>query len=143
MASSDARLVRECRVPAASSALRAVRRHAEAAALDFGFGRRERYAFVFAVNEAATNAIRHGRPDARGTIGMRFDAEGDTLVCSISDSGCFNLAYDGEIGPMAESGRGFRLMSELTDQVELSSTPCGTTVRLHKRRPVETSSAGG
>jgi serine/threonine-protein kinase RsbW len=135
-------VTRQRRVPAVASALRRVRRHAEAAAADFGLGHDDRYAFVFAVNEAATNAIRHGRPDARGTIGVRFDAEGDTLICSISDSGCFRLASE-DADPMAESGRGFLLMSELTDQVELSSTCHGTTVRLHKRRTLETSATNG
>jgi anti-sigma regulatory factor (Ser/Thr protein kinase) len=126
--------VRTCRLPATASVLRRVRRCADDAAAEFGFSHSERYEFVFAINEAVTNAIRHGRPDPDGMIGLRIDADGDMLICSVSDSGCFRLGLAGD-DPLAETGRGFTLMAELTDQVELSSTPAGTTVRLHKRRP--------
>jgi len=128
-------MLRACRIPAVSTALGRARRCAEDAAADFGFGSRERYAFVVAVNEAVTNAIRHGEPDADGMIELRIEARRDTLTCSVSDSGCFRPEPDSAgTDPMRETGRGFMLMENLTDEVELSTTPAGTVLRLHKRR---------
>jgi anti-sigma regulatory factor (Ser/Thr protein kinase) len=126
--------VLECRLPATASVLAQVRRSAEDAAADFGFRPGERYEFVFAVNEAVTNAIRHGRPDSQGMIDLRIDADGEALICSVLDSGTFRLLRPNHADPLAESGRGFMLMAELTDHLELATTSTGTMVRLHKRR---------
>lgn len=123
----------ERRVPAIASQLRGVRRCAEDAATDFGLGPVERHQFVFAVNEVVTNAIRHGRPFYDGTIGLRIDVEGDTLICAVSDRGQFGLG-GGEQGQLAESGRGLAAIKLLMDRIELSASSRGTTIRLHKRR---------
>ena len=118
---------------AAPAELPRVRRYAEVAAIKFGLGRSDRWEFVFAVNEAVTNAIRHGRPDAAGTIGVTIDSSGDTLVCAVSDSGDFQ-AVPAESDPLAERGRGFTFMTRFTDELDVSTSRDGTTVRLHKRR---------
>lgn len=123
----------QCRVPALASKLHYVRQCAEDAAAGFGLGRTERYEFVFAVNEAVTNAIRHGRPFRDGTIILRIDADGDTLVCSVSDGGRFEAA-PGQSGVWAEGGRGLAAMALVTDQIDFCSSSTGTTIRLHKRR---------
>ena len=133
--------LRQCRLPALASELQNLRRCADDAAADFGFSHNDRYDFVFAVNEAVTNAIRHGKPDRDGTIGVRIDSDGDTLICSVSDSGQFQARPE-DSDPLAERGRGFACMSMLTDQLDLSSTPRGTTVRLHKRRRPDTVEPG-
>jgi anti-sigma regulatory factor (Ser/Thr protein kinase) len=123
----------QCRVPAVASELHEVRRCAEGAAAGFGLGNAERYEFVFAVNEAVTNAIRHGQPFADGTIGLRIEADGDTIICSVSDGGYFeSQPTNGDI--WAEGGRGLAAMARMMDQIEFSSSSTGTTVRLHKRR---------
>jgi anti-sigma regulatory factor (Ser/Thr protein kinase) len=123
--------------------LRRVRRRADDAAAEFGLAASDRYEFVFAVNEAVTNAIKHGRPDRDGTIGLQIVADGDTLICSISDSGQFQLGPHGPDpdgpdrdgpDPLGESGRGLACISRLMDRIELSTAPHGTTLRLHKRR---------
>jgi anti-sigma regulatory factor (Ser/Thr protein kinase) len=134
-------LTRQFCIPATPSELRKVRRQVDDAASEFGLGPTDRYQFVFAVNEAVTNAIRHGSPAQDGTVGLRIDAEGDTLICSVYDSGRF-VASQPRSEPLAETGRGFTLMALLMDQVELSTQPDGTTVRLHKRRQSEATNAG-
>ena len=131
--SASTSVVRQMRVPARSSQLHHVRRCADDAAAEFGFAASERYQFVFAVNEAVTNAIRHGRPAEDGTIGLRIHTEGDSLICSVDDHGTF-LPSPPESDPLAERGRGLTLMALLMDDVELSTTAAGTTVRLYKRR---------
>lgn len=126
-------LVFQCRIPSAASELRRVRQCADDAAAGFGLSANDRYEFVFAVNEAVTNAIKHGTPDRDGTISMRIEADGDTLICSVSDSGEFQLSPQ-LTDPLEESGRGLTYIALLMDELELSSAPGGTTVRLHKRR---------
>ena len=123
----------ESRVPATPSQLEPLRRRADSAAADFGLDRSDRFAFVFAVNEAVTNAIRHGRPDGEGMIGVRVEANGETLTCSVSDSGQFREA-PADTDPLAERGRGLSFIALMMDGIELLTAPSGTTVRLHKRR---------
>jgi pimeloyl-ACP methyl ester carboxylesterase len=55
--------VRELRLPAKASELGRAREYANQAAATFGFGAEDRFEFVFAVNEAVTNAIMHGAAD--------------------------------------------------------------------------------
>jgi anti-sigma regulatory factor (Ser/Thr protein kinase) len=122
-----------CRVPASTSELHQVRRCVEEAAARFGLGSAEQYEFVFAVNEAVTNAIRHGQPFPDGTIGVQIDADDDTLICSVSDGGHFEADSD-DRDAWAEGGRGLSAMALVMDQVDLCTSSTGTTVRLHKRR---------
>ena len=126
-------LPRELRLPAVPSQLVIAREHVERAALAMGFDDRATHEIVFAVNEAVTNAIRHGRPDQTGTIGLLIEDDGDGLTVVVSDSGAFIPSVpDGS--PMAEQGRGFVFMSSLMDQVDLVRCPEGTLVRLRKYR---------
>jgi serine/threonine-protein kinase RsbW len=127
-------VARSYRVPATPSRLRSVRQHVDQAAADFGFGADDRYRWVVAVNEAATNAIKHGRPYQDGTILVHIDVCDDTMVCSISDRGEFVTAPPDD-DALAERGRGFQLMELFADETEVSTGAEGTTVRLHKRRP--------
>jgi len=126
-------LPRELRLPAVPSQLVIAREHVERAALAVGFDARAVHEIVFAVNEAVTNAIRHGRPDQTGTIGLLIEHDRDGLTCVVSDSGSFIPSVpDGS--PMAEQGRGFVFMASLMDEVDLTRGPEGTVVRLRKRR---------
>jgi serine/threonine-protein kinase RsbW len=129
------------RLPARSAELKRARDCVAAAAADFGFGRVAAYELVFAVNEAVTNAIKHGSPDEAGTIGLTIDADGDVLVCSVQDSGPFTPPATTPESEHGESGRGFAFMSALTDQFELLVEPAATVVRLRKLRPVLVPSA--
>ena len=126
---------REFKLRSHPSELRRARCHVDAAAAEFGFGPADRYQFVFAVNEAVTNAIRHGQPDSDGTIGLRIAVDGDTLICSVNDRGRLVASF-GDADPLAEGSRGLQFMALLTDEIELLSEDEGTTVRLYKRRSI-------
>lgn len=128
------RSTRHFRIPADPSQLQVAREYVDEAAVDFGLWGADRYEFVFAVNEAVTNAVRHGAPYEDGTIALRIQSTDDTLICSVLDKGQFAAAQS--VGSeMAEGGRGLTFMAMLTDEIKLSSSPSGTTVRLCKRRP--------
>ena len=124
----------QLRLPAESSELRRARDEVAAAGTRFGLERKACYELVFAVNEAVTNAIRHGSPSADGTIGLTIEAEGNELVCLVSDCGPFVPPRRKRDMATEEGGRGFAFMSALTDQMELSVEPNGTVVELRKRR---------
>lgn len=125
----------DLRLPARPSELKRARDCVASAAADFGFARKAAYELVFAVNEAVTNAIKHGRPHDDGTIALTIDAEGDALVCSVRDAGPFVAPRAAHEPRTAESGRGFAFMSALTDDFELLVKPAATIVRLRKLRP--------
>ena len=124
---------RELRLPAAPSELAGVRDYVGRAASEFGLDDVGRRDFVFAANEAVTNAIQHGTPDADGTILLRITGEGELITVAVSDCGPFVTAV-GENDPLPESGRGFRFMTRLVDEIQLSIGRGRTTVSLHKRR---------
>lgn len=105
------------------------------AAIEFGLADRATYDFVYAVNEAVTNAIKHGGPDDDGTIAIRVEHAGRALICSVQDCGPFVPPRAYAPHNLAESGRGFAFMSALTDELELAVGPSATIVRLHKHRP--------
>jgi anti-sigma regulatory factor (Ser/Thr protein kinase) len=123
----------QLRLPADASELARARQRVTAAASEFGFSHKAGYEFVFAVNEAVTNAIKHGHPAADGTIGLYIEADGDTLVCSVCDSGPFRRRLHTRDMASADGGRGFAFMSALTDDVELTVEPEATIVTLRKR----------
>jgi anti-sigma regulatory factor (Ser/Thr protein kinase) len=121
----------ELRLPALASTLGLARAYVHEAAVAFGFDDERSYEFAFAVNEAVTNAIRHGRPDAQGHIHLSVRADGDVLTAVVRDCGTFaGSAFGGS--QTAESGRGFTLMGLMMDAVQLCVSPGSTTVRLSK-----------
>ncbi len=123
----------QLRLPAESAKLVVAREYAHAAASSFGFDADRCYEFVFAVNEAVTNAIRHGLPDAQGHIHLSIHADGERLTLAIRDSGSFRLP-DANAAARLEGGRGFALMARLMDTVQLCVASGSTTVRLSKAR---------
>jgi serine/threonine-protein kinase RsbW len=124
---------RELRLPAEPAELAGVRDYVGRAASEFGLDDSGRRDFVFAANEAVTNAIQHGTPDADGTILLRITGKGELLTVAVSDCGPFVTSV-GENDPLPESGRGFRFMTRLVDEIQLSIGRGQTTVSLHKRR---------
>lgn len=129
----------DVRLPACASELKEARERVTAASVAFGLDARGTYEFVFAVNEALTNAIKHGSPDGDGTVGLAVAAEGDALVCTVCDCGPFTPPADPD---SEESGRGFPFMEALTDGFELLVEPDATVVRLRKHRPADTDAFG-
>lgn len=86
--------------------------------------------YVLAVNEVATNSVRHATPPASLAVWHA----GDLIVSQISDGG--RLA-DPLVGRLANGeggrGRGLPLVDRLCDLVEIRSTDEGTTVQLTVR----------
>lgn len=89
--------------------------------------------FVLAVNEAATNSIKHGG----GSGTLCWWVERETLVCEIRDRGSIADPLVGRATPVPgqESGFGLWLANQLCDLVQIRAFPTGSVVRLHMRRP--------
>lgn len=91
----------------------------------------QRQDLVLAVNEAATNAIRHGD----GACMTRIWRDADEIVTEVSSgtgiedvmAGCRRPAVD------ALEGRGLWLINQLCDLVELRTDSHRTTLRMHLR----------
>jgi anti-sigma regulatory factor (Ser/Thr protein kinase) len=86
---------------------------------------------VLAVNEVATNAIRHGAGFGRVLVWR----DEKYLLCEVSDPG---HARDGLMGylppnPDSEGGHGLWITRQLCDLVEVRTLSTGTTVRLYLR----------
>jgi serine/threonine-protein kinase RsbW len=125
--------VGELRLPARSSELSVAREFAEEAAAAFGLDADGCYELAVAVNEAVTNAIRHGTPDAHGQIHLGVHANADGLTFIVRDYGTFTAPL-ARATATSEHGRGFTVMSTLMDAVQLCVSPGSTTVRLTKSR---------
>lgn len=84
---------------------------------------------VFAINEAATNAMRHGD----STCTTRIWHEGDEVITEVSSGSGIPDVMAGRRRPAAEAleGRGLWLINQVCDLVELRSGTSGTTLRMH------------
>ena len=113
------------------SELPRVRDYADAAAAAFGLEGHDRYQFMFAVNEAATNAMRHGTPYEDGTIRLCFSADDDALSFAVHDRGPFSRP---DSRTPEEGGRGLAMIAALMDEFQVCIESDGTVMRLAKRR---------
>jgi anti-sigma regulatory factor (Ser/Thr protein kinase) len=86
---------------------------------------------VLAVNEVASNSVRHG--GGHGTLRVWRDQ--DSLVCEVRDSGRFDDPLAGRRRPdIAEiGGQGLWIANQVCDLVQLRSFPDGSAVRIHMR----------
>ena len=84
---------------------------------------------VLAVNELATNSVRHG--GGAGTL--RMWVETDMLMCEVLDSGHITESHleRGPPPPEQHTGRGLWVVKQLCDLVQIRSTPTGSVVRVH------------
>lgn len=108
-----------------------VRQHADQA----GLSGEQIDGFLIGVNEAMTNAVRHGG----GTGNVRLWRNGD-LVCEVHDDGCGFAADEyvqRVVRPQATpvGGVGLWLAREMTESLRITSGPDGTTVRIGARLP--------
>ncbi|MEU3829367.1 sensor histidine kinase [Streptomyces sp. NPDC029080] len=97
-----------------------------------GLSPRRRTDWLLAINEAASNSVRHG--GGQGTLRMWRTA--DTLVAETQDPGGLTDPLVGRRRPDPLSpagGRGVWMMHQLCDLVETRTLPSGLTVRLHVR----------
>jgi anti-sigma regulatory factor (Ser/Thr protein kinase) len=86
---------------------------------------------VFVVNEAATNALKHG--DGRCTARIWHDGQSVVSEVSSDTAGPDVLAGRRRPSPDALSGRGLWLINQVCDLVELRSSETGMTLRMHVR----------
>ena len=84
---------------------------------------------VLAINEAATNAMRHGNT----TCTTRIWHQGDEVVTEVSSGSGIPDVMAGRRRPAADAlhGRGLWLINQVCDLVELRSGTSGTTLRMH------------
>jgi anti-sigma regulatory factor (Ser/Thr protein kinase) len=84
---------------------------------------------VLAVDEVASNSLRHGR----SIRALSMWVEGDTLICEVRDRGRIEDPLVGCTKPPAgqEGGRGLWIANQVCDLVQVRSSAAGTVVRLH------------
>jgi anti-sigma regulatory factor (Ser/Thr protein kinase) len=89
---------------------------------------------VFVVNEAATNALRHGD----GEYTTRLWHDGASVVSEVRTSSRVEDLMAGRRRPPVhgEGGRGLWLINQICDLVELRSCQEGTSLRMHMNDPV-------
>ena len=87
---------------------------------------------VLAVDELATNSVRHG--GGRGSL--RVWSDDDAVVCEVRDTGLIADPLAGRSRPGADQTGGFGLwlVHQLCDLVELRTSPTGTVVRVRMGR---------
>jgi anti-sigma regulatory factor (Ser/Thr protein kinase) len=86
---------------------------------------------VLAVNEIATNSVRHG--GGGGTLLVW--SEPDTVLCEVRDRGRIADPLVGRVQPppSSDGGRGLWMANQACELVQIRSFADGAAVRLHKR----------
>jgi anti-sigma regulatory factor (Ser/Thr protein kinase) len=86
---------------------------------------------VFAINEAASNAMKYGSDMCM----TRIWHDGDEVISEVSSHSTISDVMAGRRRPAADAleGRGLWLINQLCDLVELRSGTAGTTLRMHVR----------
>jgi anti-sigma regulatory factor (Ser/Thr protein kinase) len=116
-----------------SSELVRAREFADAAAVRFGLDQKGCEDFRLAASEAVANAIDHGLPCWDGAIHMwTMEGEG-TLTLGVRNGGDFFFGAPAA-DPMAERGRGLRMIAQLVDAVALSHVGDDVQLELLKER---------
>lgn len=114
-----------------AASLSALRQYLALRAADAELERSRVADLLLAVNEVATNSLRHGA----GAGYLRVWEEPDALVCEVRDEGVFDQPLAGRLRPTHEQigGYGLWVANQVCDLVQVRSLPGGTTVRLHMR----------
>jgi anti-sigma regulatory factor (Ser/Thr protein kinase) len=100
--------------------------------IDAGLSERGMQDLVLAVDEMATNSVRHG-----GGHGLlRVWQEPDALICEVRDAGRIREPLVGRVRPAIGQVGGFGvwLANQVCDLVQIRSVASGTVIRLHMRR---------
>jgi anti-sigma regulatory factor (Ser/Thr protein kinase) len=109
--------------------LSAVRQFTERQAARAGVSRVKKDELVLAVNEVASNSVRHG-----GGHGiLRSWRGGDSLIFEVSDEGRIDEPLVGRRRPPAGEvgGTGLWIVNQVCELVQVRSSASGTVVRLH------------
>ena len=119
-------------IPARLERLAEVREFVDHAASAAGFAEAERYEVKLALNEAVTNAIRHGSESPDDRVEILVSEHDGQLDLSVADSGVFVHRFELR-RQLAEGGRGLAFIAELMDGLEVCPEYGGTTIRFSKR----------
>jgi anti-sigma regulatory factor (Ser/Thr protein kinase) len=113
-------------------ALAAVRAFLSEIALDAGISPLRADDLLLAVNELATNSVRHGG----GAGVLRVWTDRDHLVCEVSDSGRIAEPLSGRVRPPAGAlnGYGLWMVNQVCDLVQVRVTDAGSVVRMRVQR---------
>jgi anti-sigma regulatory factor (Ser/Thr protein kinase) len=86
---------------------------------------------VFAINEAASNAVKHGDTSCMTRIWL----DGDEVVTEVSSPSVLDDVMAGRRRPAADAleGRGLWLINQMCDLVEMRNNSSGLTLRMHVR----------
>jgi anti-sigma regulatory factor (Ser/Thr protein kinase) len=111
-----------------------LRRFVSDRAAESALDEQRRHDLVLAVNEVATNSIRHGVGPGR----LKIWNQGGGLICDVEDHGRINESLAGRRRPEPGriDGRGLWVANQLCDLVQIRSGDDGTTVRLHMQADV-------
>jgi anti-sigma regulatory factor (Ser/Thr protein kinase) len=109
-----------------------VRRFVARYAFDAGLSEKRTKDLVLAVNEAATNSIRHGGGDGI----LRMWQDGDVLISEVRDDGGIEQPLAGRERPVRGQlgGHGLWLLNQVCDLVQMRSFADSGAVRMHMRR---------
>jgi anti-sigma regulatory factor (Ser/Thr protein kinase) len=113
-------------------ALAAVRAFLSEIALDAGISPLRADDLLLAVNELATNSVRHG-----GGVGvLRAWIDRDYLVCEVTDGGHIDAPLTGRVRPPAGAlnGYGLWMVNQVCDLVQVRVSDAGSVVRMRVRR---------
>ncbi len=113
----------------APGGLRRVRAFVAAETRRTGLGQQSAASLVTAVNEIATNSLKHGGGDGE----LRVWTDGHSLVCEVSDRGHLTSPLVGRLPPAPDAGAGLWVANQFCDLVQIYSTAEGTTVRVHQK----------
>ncbi|NKE63240.1 sensor histidine kinase [Lentzea sp. PSKA42] len=113
---------------AGAGAMAAVRAFAREQAVKYGLARDRVDDFALAVNELATNSVRHGG----GESTVRVWAESESIVCQVNDNGHITDVLAGRTPVHANDpgGRGLLLVNRLADLVRTQTTSSGTAIQV-------------
>jgi anti-sigma regulatory factor (Ser/Thr protein kinase) len=111
------------------SNLDAVRGFVAVCANDVGMPRERRNDLVLAVNELATNSVRHG--GGSGAVSTWLDH--GTFVAEVTDHGQIDRPLAGRQTPHSGQvgGHGLWLVNQLCDLMQMRTFPTGSVVRVH------------
>ena len=115
-----------------AASLAALRQYVALRASDAGLTSRRAEDLLLAVNEVATNSLRH----AEGWGVLRIWEEPHALICEVRDGGTFRTPLAGRERPVPDQigGFGLWLSNQVCDLVQIRSFPAGSVVRLHMHR---------
>jgi anti-sigma regulatory factor (Ser/Thr protein kinase) len=115
-----------------ADSLAAMRSFVGELARDAGLAPERREDLLLAVNEVATNSVRHGG----GEGVLRAWSASGFLLCEISDSGRIAAPMTGRVRPPTGGLRGYGLwmVNQLCDLVQVRASAAGSTVGMRIRR---------